>query len=162
MELAEIAARVQELSDLHELTNLKAHYCWLLDTRRTAEAAALFSEDGVWDGGETFGRHEGREAVAATFAEIQARGLRFCLHGVLTPFLERRTPATAFGRWYLDMPATFAGEDGSDRAVWGAAWYEDDFVKGDDGVWRVQRMRLTNHFWTPFERGWAEQRFVGD
>lgn len=162
VDVADLAARVEELEDLRALQNLKSHYCWLLDTRRTAEAGALFTEDGVWDGGEMFGCHEGRAAVAAYFAEIQARGLRFCLHGVLTPFLERRTATTAFGRWYLDMPATFAGEDGGpDRAIWGAAWYEDDFVKGADGVWQVRAMRLTNHFWTPFEQGWAVQRFAG-
>jgi hypothetical protein len=160
MDISELAARLDEAEDLRAIANLKAHYCWLLDTRRAAEAGALFTEDGVWDGGETFGRHEGREAVGRYFAEIQRESLSFCLHGVLTPFLELRSPTTAFGRWYLHMPSTLRDAAGNDVAVWGAAWYEDDFVK-QDGVWRVRAMHITNHFWTPFDRGWVEQQFIG-
>lgn len=154
----DLAARLEEAADLHALANLKAHYCWLLDSRRPAEAGALFTEDGVWDGGEMFGRHEGREAVAQFFADVQRDGLPFSLHGVLTPYLERRSPTEAFGRWYLFMPCTFR-EPAGDRAVWGAAWYEDEFVK-QDGVWRAREMRLTNHYWTSFERGWVAERFA--
>ncbi len=114
----------------------------------------------MWDGGEMFGRHEGRDAVGAYFTAIQRDGLPFCLHGVLTPFVELRGAGRAFGRWYLSMPCTLRDAAGRERAVWGGAWYEDDFVKVD-GAWRVQEMRLTNHFWAPLDRGWVEERFVG-
>lgn len=160
IDIAALAARVQEQADLHAIANLKAHYCWLLDTRRTWDAAALFTADGVWDGGEMFGRHEGRDAVGAYFTKIQAEGLPFALHGALTPFVELRGPDAAFGRWYLSMPCTLRQEDGQERAVLGGAWYEDDFVR-EGGVWRVREMRLTNHFWAPLDRGWVEERFIG-
>ena len=159
MDIAALARQLQEQADLHAIANLKAHYCWLLDTRRTWDAADLFTEDGVWDGGEMFGRHEGRDAVGAYFTQIQRDGLPFCLHGVLTPFVELRGEGRAFGRWYLSMPCTLRDAEGRERAVWGGAWYEDDFVQVD-GVWRVQEMRLTNHFWAPLDRGWVEERFI--
>lgn len=159
MDIDALERQLQEQADLHAVANLKAHYCWLLDTRRTLDAAALFTEDGVWDGGEMFGRHEGREAVGEYFTRIQRDGLPFCLHGVLTPFVELRGPDAAFGRWYLAMPCTLRDAGGRDRAVLGGAWYEDDFVR-EDGVWRVREMRLTNHFWTPLDKGWVEQQFV--
>ena len=38
-----LAARLDEAEDLRAIANLKAHYCWLLDTRRTAEAAAAMA-----------------------------------------------------------------------------------------------------------------------
>lgn len=160
MDSETMVARLTALEDVHAIGNLKSHYCYLLDVHRTEDAAALFTEDGVFDGGETFGRHEGRAAVAAYFDNIQSNGLCFALHGVLSPFIEVRTPTTAFGRWYLDMPSTFRSADGTERAVWGAGWYEDDFAKGADGVWRISRVRITNHFWTPFEEGWAKQPFL--
>ena len=160
MDIDALARQVQEQAHLHAIANLKAHYCWLLETRRTDEAAALFTEDGVWDGGEVFGRHEGRDAVRGYFARIQESGLSFCLHGVLTPFVELRGEGRAFGRWYLSMPCTLRDADGRDRAVLGGAWYEDDFVLGGDGVWRVREMKVTNHFWSPLDKGWVEERFL--
>lgn len=155
-----LAARLDAIEAVQAVGNLKAHYCWLLDARRPAEAGALFTEDGVWDGGELFGRHEGREAVSRFFVEVQRDGLPFSLHGVLTPFIELRSPTEAFGRWHLNMPCTFRAA-GGDRAVWGGGWYEDDFVRGADGVWRAREMRLTSHYWTPLDRGWVAERFVG-
>ncbi len=156
MDIETLAARLEEAADLHAIANLKSHYCWLLDTGRTVEAAGLFTEDGVFDGGGQFGRHEGREAVGAYFTRIQQTGLPFVLHGVLTPFIERRTPTTAFGRWYLYMPCTMRDAAGVETAMWGAAWYEDDFLKGADGVWRICEVRVTSHFWAPATKGWVE------
>ena len=34
VDIADLAARVEELEDLRTLQNLKSHYCWLLDTSR--------------------------------------------------------------------------------------------------------------------------------
>lgn len=159
MDSDELARRLRESEDLWAIANLKAHYCRLLDTRRAAEAGALFAEDGVWDGGEMYGSHEGRENVSAYFVKLQTESLLFAMHCISNPFVELRGADEAFGRWYLTMPCTFRGSEG-DRAVWGSAIYEDVFVRRD-GRWQVQRMTITSQFWTPYARGWVEQPFIG-
>ena len=70
-----------------------------------------------------------------------------------------RGPDEVVGRWYLTMPCTVRGPAG-ELAVWGSATYEDVFVRRD-GVWRARELKLTSRFWTPYERGWVEQPFVG-
>lgn len=159
MDTQELARRLQEADDLRAVANLKAHYCLLLDTRRTLEAGALFTEDGVWDGGEMYGRYEGRENVSAFFEKVQRETLLFTMHYISNPYLEHRGPDEIFGRWYLSQPCTFRGPQG-DQAVVGCGIYEDQFVRGADG-WRPRRMTLTSLYWTPWQRGWVEERFVG-
>ena len=29
-----------------------------------------------------------------------------------------------------------------------------------DGEWKFQQLKLTSHFWTPFDEGWAMTQFV--
>ena len=155
----ELERRLREAEDLRAIANLKAEYCHLLDTRRPLAAGALFSEDGVWDGGAMFGLYEGRDNVSGFFEQVQRESLMFSMHVISNPFLELRGADEAFGRWYLTMPCTFRGPEG-DTAVWGSAVYEDEFVR-QDGRWQARRMTLGSQFWTPHGRGWVEQRFVG-
>jgi hypothetical protein len=154
MNLHELGRRISLLEDAEAIRNLKAEYCLHLDERNTEAAAALFTEDGVWDGGETFGRHEGRSDIAAYFSEIQERALGFSLHHVSNPYVDVRPDGTAFGRWYLFMPCTLDA-----RAVWGAGRYDDRLVKRSDR-WLFREMRLVSHYRTPFDRGWAEEPLV--
>jgi hypothetical protein len=154
MDLHELGRRISLLEDAEAIRNLKAEYCLHLDERDTAAAAALFTDDGVWDGGETFGRHEGRAEIAAYFSGLQEQALGFSLHHVSNPYLDVRPDGTAFARWYLFMPCTLDA-----CAVWGAGRYEDRLVKERDR-WRFREMRLVSHFWTRFDRGWVEEPLV--
>ena len=63
---------------------------------------------------------------------------------------------TGTGTWYLFQPCTFA--DG-DRAVWGAARYDEEYVR-INGQWKFQNLKLTSHFWTPFDEGWVQTKFA--
>ena len=64
----------------------------------------------------------------------------------------------ATGRWYLLEPCTML--EGGEQAVWGAASYEEEYVKVK-GEWKMQNLVLTPSFWSPFDHGWVKQRFVG-
>ena len=152
MDLCDLERRISMLEDLEAIKNLKAQYCAHLDERDTAASAELFVEDGVWDGGETFGRYEGRTAIRKFFHDVQEDALRFSLHYVSNPYLELRAAGVAYGCWYLFMPCTYR-----DQAVWGAGRYEDLFVKVGER-WLAKEMKVVSHFWTPFDRGWVEQR----
>ena len=58
--------------------------------------------------------------------------------------------------WYLFQACTCA--DG-DRAVWDSARYDEEYVRVN-GVWMFKHLKLTSHFWTPFDEGWVKAQFV--
>ena len=115
--------------------------------------ASLFVEDGVWDGGIR-GKAEGREAIREFFVNASRR-LPFAVHMVMNPIIEVDGD-TATGTWYLFQPCTYSE---GDRAVWGSARYDEEYVRVG-GVWMFRHLKLTSHFWTPFDEGWVKARFV--
>ena len=61
MTAANLEARIRRLEDIEALKQLKARYCDRCDDNYDADGIAqLFTEDAVWDGGQTFGVARGR------------------------------------------------------------------------------------------------------
>ena len=149
-------AELRAVADHLAILNLKARYCHRIDDRDHEGAAAVFTEDGVWDGGGAFGRAEGRQAIADFFRDVQRETVSFAIHSVSNPLIEVEGDE-AIGRWYLWMPCTFR-VDGGEQAMWGSGRYTDRFERRS-GEWQIREMRLDSNFWTPFDRGWAEQPF---
>ena len=154
MSLADLERRVRVLEDIEEIKRLKAIYCAYCDDNYDADAiASLFTEDAIWDGGMR-GRAEGREEIRSFFLRAPQR-LPFAIHMVMNPVVTVDGDS-ATGIWYLFQPCTFS--DG-DRAVWGSARYDEEYVRVD-GSWKFKRLKLTSHFWTPFDQGWVQERFA--
>ena len=154
MSLEDIERRLKVMEDMEEIKRLKARYCTYCDDNYDADKlASLFVEDAVWDGGIR-GRAEGREGIREFFVRASSR-LPFAVHMVMNPIIEV-SGDTATGIWYLFQPCTYAD---SDRAVWGSARYDEEYVRVN-GVWMFKHLKLTSHFWTPFEEGWARAQFV--
>ena len=60
----------------------------------------------------------------------------------------------------MTMTATYG--DGTTRAsapVRSAARYDEEYVRVD-GHWMFQHLKLTSHFWTPFDEGWVKTQFA--
>ena len=152
--LEDLERRIKALEDIEEIKKLTARYCAYCDDSYDADAIAdLFTEDAVWDGGMR-GRAEGREGIRDFFARSSQR-LPFAIHMVMNPIIEVEGD-TAKGTWYLFQPCTFAE---GDQAVWGSARYDDEYVR-INGRGMFQNLKLTSHFWTPFDQGWVKTRFV--
>lgn len=153
MDLQAIEQQVQTLEDIEAIRKLKARYCLAVDVRDEEGFVSLFTEDAVWDGG-SIGRYEGREAIRGFFRAIP-QTLAFALHYVMNPIItvqgERAT-----GTWYLLEPCTTVKDN---QAVWGAARYEEEYVKVG-GAWKFRRLQLLSSFWTPFDQGWVKKRSV--
>lgn len=159
--LAALETRVEAAEAVHAIHSLKARYAELVDRRytrgraregaelaATAQAiAALFTEDGVWDGGPALGRCEGREAIAARMAEPT---LVFSWHFFLKPRIEVDGDR-ARARWDILSPCTT--RDGRPHWMVGT---EDDTYRREEGGWLHESMRLTTVFLAPHDTGWQK------
>ena len=147
--LDELEGRVRALEDTDAIRNLKARYAELCDDNYNPDGiAALFVEDGVWDGG-SLGRFEGREAIREFFRGA-SKIFTFAIHYSLNPQIEV-TGDTARARWYLFMPCT-VGE--GDRAMWRAGIDDEEYVRVN-GQWMFKSKRSTGIFSVSYEDGWA-------
>ena len=160
-ELFELRARVERAEAVVAIQNLKARYAQLVDERyvrgRVADAellaaragaiAALFSEDGVWDGGPTLGVSRGRAEIAA---RMRAPTLQFSWHFFLKPRIEVEGDR-ARGRWDILSPCTTP--DGEPH--WMVGFQDDEYVRVG-GVWLHQRLKLTSVFMAPHATGWQK------
>lgn len=161
----DLEGRVRRLEDIEAIKQLKARYCAYCDDGYDADGiASLFTEDAVWDGGRTFGRAEGREGIRKHFRGASRR-VTVARHQVMNPIVEIADDGaggvgdTATAHWLLFQPCTNVGPDGKEGAVWLAATYTDTYRRDGDG-WLIAEMLIDVAFFTPFDAGWAEQRYL--
>ncbi|MCL4368565.1 MAG: nuclear transport factor 2 family protein [Actinobacteria bacterium] len=155
-DLESLMKRVQRLEDLEAIKKLKARYAAACDDcYNPNEMRKIFTEDAVWDGGEDFGVHQGREAIAKFFSEV-SRDIEFAIHYFVQPTIEiDEDGGSARARWYLLMAATMKGG----KAVWQAALELDQYRKVN-GEWLQTEMILKNFFITPYEEGWHKVKSI--
>jgi hypothetical protein len=160
-EVAELRQRLEAAEAVQAIHNLKARYAQLVDERysrgKVAAAeevaaaadriAALFTEDGVWDGGPALGVSTGRAEIAARMREPT---LLFSWHFFLKPQIHVQGD-TARARWDILSPCTT--KDGKPHWMVG---FEDDEYARVGGVWLHARMKLTTVFLSPHETGWQK------
>ena len=160
-EVAGLRRRVEATEAVQAIQNLKARYAQLVDQRYlrgkvapdekvaavAEQIAALFSEDGVWDGGPALGVSTGRAEIAA---RMRAPTLQFSWHFFLKSQIQVDGDR-ASARWDILSPCTT--KDGKPHWMVG---FEDDEYRRVDGVWLHARMKLTSVFLAPHETGWQK------
>jgi hypothetical protein len=155
MNLDDLQKRITRLEDIEAIKKLKAQYCAYCDDNYNPEAlASLFIEGGVWDAGEGFGKHVGREAIKAFFRDV-SKDITFAAHMVLNPIIEVEGDR-ATGQWYIIMPATLK----ETQAAWLLGKYDEEYVK-IAGRWMYKSLKANILFFSPYEKGWATQPFLG-
>ena len=161
-EVAALRARVERSEAALAIHALKARYAQLVDERyargavataeivaaRAEAIAALFTEDGVWDGGPALGLSRGRAEIAA---RMRAPTLAFSWHFFVKPQIEVLAADRARARWDILSPCTSA--DGSPSWMVG---FEDDEYARVGGVWLHRAMKLTAVFMAPHATGWTK------
>jgi hypothetical protein len=163
-ELASAVAVLQRRVDASEsvlaIQALKARYGQLVDQRfsggevvapdalvTVADAiAALFTSDGVWDGGPALGKVTGRPDISARLREPT---LSFSRHFFMNPRIDV-AGETARGTWDLLSPCRRL--DG--RSYWMCGYETDEYARVD-GTWLHRSMTLTTVFMTPVDEGWS-------
>jgi hypothetical protein len=159
-QVADLHRRVDAAESVLQLQDLKARYGALVDQRFSSgrvvdddtlrriaqEAAELFTEDGIWDGGAGLGRQVGRPAIADRLAEPT---LTFSRHLFVKPRISADGDR-AWGRWDLLSPCLRA-----DGSSWWMCGYEDDEYARVAGEWLHRSMVLTTVFLSRAEPGWG-------
>jgi hypothetical protein len=154
-----LEARLADVEAVLAIQNLKARYAELVDSRYTREGprppdevdaiadeiVQLFSEDAVWDGGESLGLWKGRDEIKKRFLEPT---LQFTLHYFVKPQITVEGDR-ARARWDILAPITF----GNGKPGWMTGFEDDEYVRVD-GQWLHSRMKLTIHFMAPHHKGW--------
>ncbi len=161
-EVESLRARVDHAEAALAIHALKARYGQLVDERYTrgrvaepevvdarAEAiAALFTEDGEWDGGPTLGVSRGRAEIAA---RMRVPTLRFSWHFFLKPHITVHSADRASARWDILSPCTTPAGEPS----WMTGFEDDEYAR-EGGVWLHTRMKLTAVFMAPHATGWTK------
>ena len=143
--------RLATLEGESQVRRLMARYMDLCDVPRALtqvrELAELFSEDAIWEGvgsqtAQTFGQHQGREAIAAFVGGYlpPSEHFRLNLH-YLTSESIVVDGSTARGQWIMQQISTYA--DG--RSELFGTRLNIDFRCGD-GVWLIAHFRTQRLF----------------
>jgi proline iminopeptidase len=146
-----LEARLQRIEDIQAITELKAAYCnaadggWDRPTHDADAVAALFVEDGVWEGGAS-GRGVGREEIRKLFDGFKPAP--FAFHRVSNPIIQVHGDR-ASGEWHVLVAITFEG----DKHLWIGGVYNDTFVRTPRG-WRFKHLKFTQAFRTRNAEGW--------
>lgn len=153
--MTDLSHQLAKLEAREAIRDLKARYARACDPVPDGEAIApMFTEDGVFDCGELFGVHRGRDAIRKHFS----RGpevIKWTLHLIGSPLIEvAEDLRSATGSWYLWQPMTTREPDGGTQARWLCGEYSDIYERGEDGAWRFASMALEIGIYATYESGW--------
>jgi len=158
--LESLEARLRGVEDVQAIHRLKARYAQLVDSRTphrkvlqqdeinaaARAVAALFTEDGVWDGGKALGIARGREEI---YERLRNPSVLFAWHFFVKPEIQVEGDE-ARGSWDILSPCTV----GEGRAMW-MVGVEHDTYRRVSGNWLHASMQLETVFMAPYARGWA-------
>jgi hypothetical protein len=149
----EFEQRLRRLEDVEEIKKLKARYCEICDggwngiaSHNPANIVALFTEDGVWDGG-VYGRREGREALRGFYERPRDPP---CAYHLLTNPIIEVDGDRATGSWHLTISLTQT--DQTSMLIGGV--FEDEYARTAEG-WRIKYSRFTLAVNTPLHGSWS-------
>lgn len=142
-----------------EIQRLKAAYAGLCDIGYPAEPlAALFTEEGVFDGGRRFGVHTGRDELVSYFGAISG-SIVWALHYMVGPAITVNDDLnTATGTWYLWQPCTLVVK-GEQVPAWISGKYSDEYRRVG-GRWLFAHVELVCETVTDTRRNWIESPFA--
>lgn len=128
--------RLQELSEIEEIKQLKGRYQRGVDTKDWDLLASVFAADArsVYNGGKH--TYDGRDAILEFLREGLGAIEVQSMHHAHTPEIEITSETTARGTWYLeDFVLSSRPSKGAPHGtvMHGTGIYQDEYVKRDGG-----------------------------
>ena len=122
--------------DLEAIKRCKYRYLRCLDQKRWDEIRDCFTADATaaYSGGKY--AFEGRDAIVDFLVRAMGADTFHSSHRCSHPEIDFTSPTEAHGIWALQDVVI---ETKWQITIQGAAFYEDDYVKEADGVWRLRR-----------------------
>ena len=163
-QVADLTARLQVLEDEAAIRRLMADMMQKADDRDFPDYAermvGFYTDDGQWTSGVGFADVGMKERGTAALLEKFSMGTRIRESGHLLGTESITVDGDAArGTWLCFEPTTLEGPNDSREAVWIMGRYDCEFRR-DDGGWKVRTTRYEGIFCTPYDKGWAEERFV--
>ena len=121
--------------DLEAIKRLKYRYMRCLDQKRWDEMRECFTPDATaaYSGGRYAA--EGIDEILAFLVKSMDRETFLSSHRVHHPEIDFLSPTEATGTWALEDVVI---DRQWEITIQGAAFYEDRYVKGGDGHWRIR------------------------
>jgi len=147
----DLERRLRILEDIEEIKKLKALYGEICDDGYNIERMKeLFTDDAVWDGGETWGVYRGKKEILDFFAEAGKKITG--VHFFVQPDINIISDSEAEGSWYLLQQGTKV-----DMGFWLSAVEYEKYIK-IDGKWFFREIRFKGFFATRYEKGWHKEK----
>jgi hypothetical protein len=122
--------------DLEAIKRLKYKYQRCIDTKSWDELRDCFTADATAAYSSGKFSFDNRDAILKFLQGAMGADTFHSCHAVSQPEIELVDERTATGRWCLQDTVI---DTSFDMMVHGAAFYEDEYRKGDDGVWRIAK-----------------------
>lgn len=140
-----LEARIQRIEDELEISQLRAHYCHLLDNKEWDAFVDLFTEDGVFQG---LNKVEGKQQLMQFFSvdvpKIADHFWHFCTNGTIDIDGDEAT-----GRISMEYISITNG------VSYVSAGHYDDVCVRIDGKWKFKSRKITFYFYSPFSEGFT-------
>ncbi|MBI2170279.1 MAG: nuclear transport factor 2 family protein [Actinobacteria bacterium] len=120
---------------MEAVKRLKYRYLRGLDQKLWDEIEDCFTLDATASYGGGAYEFEGREAILAFLRDSMGSEGFLSSHRCGHPEIDLTGPSSARGVWALDDTVIHTEFQ---VVIRGAAFYEDEYAKGDDGVWRIR------------------------
>jgi hypothetical protein len=158
--LAAAESRIALLEDRASIENLTRAYGYYIDKKLWSEVTPLFSANAEV---EISGRglYRGSKSVARFFSQVLGRGKEGLADGELSNHMVLQGVTniapdgkTATARWRAFIQIGIWQKMG----LWSEGTYDIRYVK-EDGVWKFALLRWYGTYFTPYDKGWANQTF---
>lgn len=141
--------RLTRLEHREAIKELRAEYCYRVDSRDWDGYVDLFTEDAHLDFG-SIGTYDGHEEIHHFAENVVGEEHPFLSHMIHNPLINI-DGVTATGQWYFEVPCTF--KDGS--AGWIQGTYSDEYQLVDE-EWLFAEIVADFNYFAEYEEGWAE------
>jgi hypothetical protein len=132
-----------DLQELEAIKQLKYRYLRCIDRKLWAELRETLAEDATSAYGGGKYSFQGREQILAFLEKSMSSPKFLSSHTCHHPEIHLTSPTTATGTWALH-DTVINLEQG--WTLNGSAFYEDRYVKGADGAWRIQHTGYTRTY----------------
>jgi len=131
------------LQELEAIKRLKYKYQRCLDTKEWEALRDCFTDDAkaAYSSGKF--SFDGRDAILRFLEGAMGADSFHSSHVVSQPEIDFVDERTATGRWCLQ---DYVIDTSFDMIIHGAAFYEDEYRKGDDGAWRIAKTGYTRTY----------------